>query len=87
MCYAAIVDLFKYLPISKADPQDVVARQKLQIASWMSLWPMRLERYAPIGLSHVLGHKIQVGDGYVISHGINSVRAICFVLLRMNYRS
>jgi hypothetical protein len=45
LCYAAIVDLFKYLPVSKADPKDLVARQKLQLASWMSLWPIRMEKY------------------------------------------
>ena len=41
--YGAIVDLFEYLPQSKADPNDVHARQKLQVAAWMSLWPVRYE--------------------------------------------
>jgi Iron-containing alcohol dehydrogenase len=41
LCYGAIVDLFKYLPQSKADPYDIHARQKLQVASWMSLWPSK----------------------------------------------
>lgn len=45
LCYAALVDLFKYLPASKANPQAVDVRQKLQIASWMSLWPIKLEKY------------------------------------------
>jgi alcohol dehydrogenase class IV len=36
LCYGAIVDLFKYLPQSRADPNDIHARQKLQVASWMS---------------------------------------------------
>lgn len=45
LCYAALADLFTYLPKSKADPQDVSVRQKLQIASWMSLWPLKLEKY------------------------------------------
>jgi alcohol dehydrogenase class IV len=44
LCYGAIVDLFKYLPESKADPNDIHARQKLQVAAWMSLWPTRLEQ-------------------------------------------
>ncbi|KAF9012399.1 alcohol dehydrogenase IV [Cyathus striatus] len=70
LCYAAITDLFKYLPISKANPRDVVARQKLQLASWMSLWPMKLERYSALGLSHSLGHKL--GARYGIPHGITS---------------
>ena len=43
--YGAIADLFKYLPQSKADPNDIHARQKLQVASWMSLWPARLAQY------------------------------------------
>ena len=45
LCYAALADLFKYLPESKANPQAVDIRQKLQIASWMSLWPLKLEKY------------------------------------------
>lgn len=73
MCYAAIEDLFTYLPQSKADPQNIALRQKLQIASWMSLWPLKLEKYAPLGLSHSLGHKL--GARYSIGHGFTSVRA------------
>jgi alcohol dehydrogenase class IV len=45
LCYGAIKDLFKYLPESKANPTDVGVRQKLQLASWMSLWPMKQEKY------------------------------------------
>jgi hypothetical protein len=45
LCYAAIADLFKYLPACKANPESVEIRQKLQLASWMSLWPMKLEKY------------------------------------------
>jgi hypothetical protein len=45
LCYAALADLFKYLPASKASPQDLIVRQKLQIASWMSLWPIKFEKY------------------------------------------
>ncbi|TFK54276.1 Dehydroquinate synthase-like protein [Heliocybe sulcata] len=41
--YQAIADLFEYLPKSKADPEDLSIRQKLQLASWMSLWPIRME--------------------------------------------
>lgn len=43
--YASIADLFKYLPQSKANPQDVAIRQKLQLASWMSLWPVAFPKY------------------------------------------
>ncbi|EIW63198.1 iron-containing alcohol dehydrogenase [Trametes versicolor FP-101664 SS1] len=70
LCYAALVDLFKYLPLSKANPQAVDVRQKLQLASWMSIWPLQLERYGALGLSHSLGHKI--GARYSIPHGITS---------------
>lgn len=45
LCYAAIADLFTNLPKSKADPQDVAVRQKLQIASWMSIWPQTREKH------------------------------------------
>ncbi|KAI0268682.1 hypothetical protein BC834DRAFT_820833 [Gloeopeniophorella convolvens] len=70
LCYGAIADLFKYLPKSKADPSDVNVRQKLQIASWMSMWPVRIEKYSAIGLSHSLGHKL--GATYSIPHGVTS---------------
>lgn len=70
LCHAAIVDLFKYLPKSKADPNDIHSRQKLQMAAWMSLWPARLEKYSALGLSHALGHKL--GATYGIPHGITS---------------
>ena len=69
--YAALKDLFKYLPESKKDPKNVAVRQRLQVASWMSLWPMKLERYSALGLSHSLGHKL--GARYSIPHGITSV--------------
>jgi hypothetical protein len=40
-----MADLFKYLPISKADPTNVEVRQKLLVATWMSIWPTYLEEY------------------------------------------
>ncbi|KJA29050.1 hypothetical protein HYPSUDRAFT_33570 [Hypholoma sublateritium FD-334 SS-4] len=70
LCYAALADLFKYLPESKADPKSVDARQRLQVASWMSIWPMKREKYSALGLSHALGHKL--GARYGIPHGITS---------------
>jgi len=70
LCYSAIADLFHYLPESKANPQALDIRQKLQIASWMSLWPLKLEKYSALGLSHALGHKL--GAAYGIPHGITS---------------
>ncbi|KAH8078070.1 alcohol dehydrogenase IV [Cristinia sonorae] len=68
--YASLADLFKYLLQSKADPSNIVIRQKLQIASWMSIWPIGFEKYSALGLSHALGHKL--GAAYGIPHGITS---------------
>ncbi|KAJ6543863.1 alcohol dehydrogenase IV [Mycena capillaripes] len=65
LCYAAMADLFKYLPISMAEPTNVEARQKLLVAAWMSLWPTN-----PLGMSHALGHRL--GAKYSIPHGITS---------------
>lgn len=70
LCHAAIADLFRFLVLSKKDSEDLVARQRLQIASWMSLWPCEVERQGSLGLSHTLGHKL--GATYGIPHGITS---------------
>lgn len=70
LCHAAIADLFRFLVLSKKDSKDLVARQRLQVASWMSLWPRRVEKHTPLGLSHTLGHKL--GATYGIPHGITS---------------
>ncbi|PCH43470.1 alcohol dehydrogenase IV [Wolfiporia cocos MD-104 SS10] len=69
LCYAALADLFKYLPECKANPEAVSVRQKLQLVAWMSYWPINIE-YKGIGLSHTLGHKL--GATYHIPHGITS---------------
>ncbi|KAJ7667569.1 alcohol dehydrogenase IV [Mycena polygramma] len=69
-CYAAMADLFKYLPISMAEPTNVEARQKLLLATWMSLWPTKLEKHSALGMSHALGHRL--GAKYGIPHGITS---------------
>lgn len=71
LCLSALADLFKYLPECKANPQSLQIRQKLQLASWMSLWPAKREKYSALGLSHALGHKL--GAAYSIPHGITSV--------------
>ncbi|KAL0574307.1 hypothetical protein V5O48_007645 [Marasmius crinis-equi] len=78
MCYQAIHDLFKYLPECKANPQAVDVRQKLQIASWLSLWPIKLEKYSALGLSHAMGHKL--GARYSIPHGITSCLSLAPVV-------
>lgn len=76
LAYASIADLFKYLPISKRDPKDVNARQKLQIAAWHSLFPYRQEDNAKsaLGLSHGLGYML--GSPYNIGHGMTSCIAL-----------
>lgn len=74
LCYAAIADLFMYLPQSKANAQAIDVRQKLQLASWMSLWPLKMEKHSALGLSHALGHKL--GAAYAIPHGITSCLAL-----------
>ncbi|KAK7005865.1 alcohol dehydrogenase IV [Favolaschia claudopus] len=70
LCYAAMADLFKYLPISKADPDNVEARQRLLLAAWMSLWPMKWEEWSVAGPSHALGQRL--GVRYNIPHGVTS---------------
>lgn len=70
LMYAALKDLFHYLPLSKKDPSNVEYRQRLQLASWMSLWPMKLAKYSALGISHSLGHKL--GARFSIPHGITS---------------
>ncbi|KAK0461176.1 uncharacterized protein EV420DRAFT_1619642 [Desarmillaria tabescens] len=74
LCYVTqrIADLFTYLPVSKANPQDVVVRQKLQIASWMTdrVSEKPDSWFSPLGLSHALGHRL--GATYGIPHGITS---------------
>ncbi|KAF9222544.1 alcohol dehydrogenase IV [Gyrodon lividus] len=79
LCYAALADLFNYLPKSKAQPNNLEVRQKLLIAAWMSLWPAKVEIYSPLGLSHSLGHKL--GATYEIPHGITSCLTLAPVVL------
>ncbi|KAI6026242.1 alcohol dehydrogenase IV [Pisolithus microcarpus] len=70
LCYAAISDLFTNLPLSRAEPNSLDARQRLLIAAWTSLWLMRDEKHSPLGLPHSLGHKL--GATYGIPHGVTS---------------
>ncbi|KAG0706128.1 alcohol dehydrogenase IV [Suillus ampliporus] len=78
LCYAAIADLFRFLVLSKKDSGDLVSRQRLQVAAWMSLWPRKIEKHIPIGLSHTLGHKL--GATYGIPHGITSCLTLASVV-------
>lgn len=78
LCQAAIADLFRFLVLSKKDSKDLVARQRLQVASWMSLWPRKVENHSSLGLSHTLGHKL--GATYGIPHGITSCLTLAAVV-------
>ncbi|KAG1734725.1 alcohol dehydrogenase IV [Suillus paluster] len=78
LCYAAIADLFRFLVLSKNDSRDLVSRQRLQVAAWMSLWPLKAEKHSSIGLSHTLGHKL--GATYGIPHGITSCLTLASVV-------
>jgi len=64
----AIRDLFTYLPLSKADPEDATVRQKLFLACYASLFPFLYT--GGVGLSHSIGHAL--GATYSIPHGITS---------------
>ncbi|KAI0051207.1 alcohol dehydrogenase IV [Auriscalpium vulgare] len=86
LAYQAIRDLFEYLPKSKANAQDVLVRQSLQLASWMSMWPFKSVSYSPLGLSHALGHRL--GASYGIPHGITSCLTLASVVrLKSNIAS
>lgn len=59
--------LMEYLPRSKREPEDVEARQELQIAAWLAYFgPLN----TPMGLSHELGRRI--GASYGVPHGVTS---------------
>ena len=60
LCYAAIAELFTYLPKSKANPRDIDTRQRLQVAAWMSLWPLKGERH-----THVVPFRFCIAVPYV----------------------
>lgn len=65
---SSIPQLFENLIKSHADPSDLEVRQRLQLASYLSLAPN--PRPGALGLSHSLGHKL--GATYQIPHGITS---------------
>jgi alcohol dehydrogenase class IV len=65
---SSIPQLFDYLIKCHADPNDLEVRQRLQLASYLSLAPN--PKPGALGLSHSLGHKL--GATYQIPHGITS---------------
>ncbi|KAL5484781.1 hypothetical protein ACEPAI_7423 [Sanghuangporus weigelae] len=78
LSYDALSILFSWLPLSKSQPIDLTIRQKLQIAAWMSRWPLQQETKSATGLSHALGHRL--GSKYKIPHGITSCLTLAPVI-------
>ncbi|KAL9121986.1 MAG: hypothetical protein Q9187_001462 [Circinaria calcarea] len=66
----AIGGLFKYLPKSKAEPNNEEYITRLQLASFSSLFPLGTNVKGGLGLSHTLGYAL--GSPYSIPHGITS---------------
>ncbi|WP_077213182.1 iron-containing alcohol dehydrogenase [Bacillus dakarensis] len=59
--------LFRYLPLSKENPESLEYRLKCQLGSWLSLFS---SINIKTGLSHIIGH--QLGAAYDIPHGLTS---------------
>lgn len=76
LCLEAIKDLFTYLPLSKADPNDAEIRSKLFLACYASLFPFLFS--GGVGLSHSIGHAI--GASYGIPHGVTSCLSLAPVV-------
>jgi|SRR5690242_318185 len=76
LCLEAIKDLFRYLPQSKANPDDAETRTKLFLACYASLFPILFS--GGVGLSHSIGHAI--GATYAIPHGITSCLSLARVV-------
>jgi len=74
----AIRALFRYLPRSKEEPNDLDARTELQLAAWMSFFG---EVNTPMGLSHNLGRRM--GATYGVPHGITSCVTLAPVMRSM----
>ena len=65
----AIEALFKYLPHTKNDPDNLDFRQQCQLAAWMSYFaPATVSAHA--GTSHTIGKRI--GATYGVPHGVTS---------------
>ena len=63
----AISMLFKYLPTSIKDPQNVGARGQCQVAGWLSIYGLT---NVMMGISHGIGH--QLGARCNVPHGVTS---------------
>lgn len=71
----AIERLFRFLPATKADPGNLVARGELQLAAWMSFFG---EVNTPMGMSHILGRRL--GATYNVAHGVTSCITLPWVM-------
>jgi len=71
----AIDRLFRLLPASKENAQDVTVRGELQIAAWMSFFG---EVNTAMGMSHILGRR--VGARYDVPHGVTSCITLPWVM-------
>ncbi|HKY83288.1 MAG TPA: iron-containing alcohol dehydrogenase [Anaerolineales bacterium] len=75
MALEAIDRLFRLLPASKENAQDVTVRGELQIAAWMSFFG---EVNTAMGMSHILGRR--VGARYDVPHGVTSCITLPWVM-------
>lgn len=64
------------LPASKADPQDLGARQECQFGMWLAISGAGAGR--GMGASHAIGHTL--GGSYGVPHGVTSCVALPAVL-------
>ncbi|KZP00380.1 Dehydroquinate synthase-like protein, partial [Calocera viscosa TUFC12733] len=79
----ALPMLFRHLIASSSDPHSLQAREQLQIACWLSLYPN--PRPGAVGLSHGLGHAL--GATYSIPHGITSCLTLAASCARVARRT
>lgn len=77
----AIERLFRFLPASKADPGNLIARGELQLAAWMTFFG---EVNIPLGMSHILGRRL--GATYDVPHGVTSCITLPWVMEAMAER-
>jgi len=80
---SALPMLFRYLIESHDDPSSIHAREQLQVACWLSLYPN--PRPGTVGLSHGLGHAL--GATYSIPHGITSCLTLAASCARVARRT